>query len=239
MIESKGDGSSVHNRILAALPVKEYKRLLPQLELVELRLGKVLYQPSEPIRHVYFPNRGAISLVVMMEDGTQVEIGLIGNEGMLGLAVALGTDSTPHLAVVQIAGEAMKMSIETLREEVKRCSPLYHALLRYAEALFIQTAQTAACNRHHHLDSRLARWLLMSQDRAKSENIGLTQELIATMLGVRRAGVTVAAATLREAGIIRYSRGKIHILNRERLEKAACECYVVVRNELDRLLMPA
>jgi CRP-like cAMP-binding protein len=133
----------------------------------------------------------------------------------------------------------MKMSVETLKEEVKRCSPLSQMLLRYAEALFIQTAQTAACNRHHHLDSRLARWLLMSQDRVKSDDIGLTQEFIATMLGVRRAGVTVAAAALREAGIIRYSRGKIHILNRARLEQASCECYDIVRDELERLLMPA
>lgn len=239
MIEYKEAHPPLRNRLLARLPAADFDRLLPELELVEIRRGEVLYLPDEPIRHVYFPNVGTISLIVVMESGAQAEIGIVGNEGMLGLPVVLGAGSSPHLAVAQIADSAMKMSVEALRAEIDQCSPLYRLLLRYADALFIQTAQIAACNRLHHLDGRLARWLLMSQDRMKSDQLQSTQEFIATMLGVRRAGVTAAATALQEAGTISYSRGKILILNRKHLEKASCECYKVVGKELDSLFSRA
>jgi CRP-like cAMP-binding protein len=239
MIESKEALHPLRNRILAGLPIADFERLLPELELVELRYGEVLYQSDEPIRHVYFPNLGTISLIVVMENGAQAEVGIVGGEGMLGLSVVLGAESSPHLAIAQIPDNAMKMSVKALRAEVAQGNPLYRLLLRYAEALFIQTAQIAACNRLHHLDGRLARWLLMSQDRLKSDRLQSTQEFIATMLGVRRAGVTAAATALQEAGVISYSRGTIHILNRKHLEKASCECYKVVEKELDRLFTPA
>jgi CRP-like cAMP-binding protein len=224
------------NRILAALPADEYKRLLPQLEDVELRLGAVLSRPDETIQHVYFPRRGSISVVVVLEDGSQVEVGVVGNEGMFGMPVVLGTDSAPFLAVVQVADGASRMRSDALKEELSRGGRLQHILLRYGQAFFTQAAQNAACNRRHHVDGRLARWLLMCQDRAKSDELELTHEFLSIMLGVRRAGVTVAAAKLEEQGLITNTRAHVHILDRAGLEKFSCECYRVVQREFDRLL---
>jgi CRP-like cAMP-binding protein len=224
------------NQILAALPAEEYERILPNLEQFELKLGDVLYRPGERIEHVYFPHRGTISVISMMEDGSQVEAGVVGNEGMFGLPVVLGTDSAPFLAIVQIADGASRIKTDVFREELVRGGRLQKLLLRYGQAFFVQVAQTAACNRRHHVDGRLARWLLMCQDRAKSDELGLTHEFLSIMLGVRRAGVSVAASKLQEKGLIRYTHGHLRILDRGGLEGYSCECYGVVKKEYDRLL---
>ncbi|MDT5123215.1 MAG: hypothetical protein QOC96_2697 [Acidobacteriota bacterium] len=224
------------NHILASLSAEEYERLLPHLEQVELRLGEILSRPDEPIEYAYFPQSGTISVIVLMEDGSQVEIGIVGNEGMFGLPIVLGTTSAPLQAIVQIAGQALRIKASVLREKAANGGQLHQLLLCYTQAFFIQTAITAACNRVHHLDGRLARWLLMCQDRAQTDELQLTHEFIATMLGVRRAGVSVAANKLQAAGLISYRRGDIHILDREGLEAYSCECYGVVRRELARLL---
>jgi CRP-like cAMP-binding protein len=228
--------NSKDNQILAALPAEEMERLLPHMEEVELRLGDVISRPEEPIRYVYFPHRGAISVISVLEDGSEVEVGVVGNEGMYGMPVALGTDTSPFLAIVQLADGATRISAEVFREEVDRCGRLYKLLLRYGQAFFVMVAQNAACNRRHDIDGRLARWLLMSQDRVKSDDLELTHEFLAIMLGTRRAGISVAANKLKGQGLINYRRGRIHIEDRQGLEAHSCECYRVVKKEFDRLL---
>jgi CRP-like cAMP-binding protein len=228
--------SPLHNSILDALSVEDCKLVFLHLERVELRLGEILSQPEEAIEYVYFPQSGTISVVTLMEDGSQVEVGVIGNEGMFGLPVVLWTDSAPLQAMVQISGHALRLKASVLREELKDCGDFQKALLRYAQACFIQTAMNAACNRIHHLDGRLARWLLMCQDRANADNLPLTHEFISTMLGVRRAGISVAAQKLQAEGFIDYTRGNIRIRDRKGLESYSCECYGIVKREFDRLI---
>jgi CRP-like cAMP-binding protein len=224
------------NRILAALPAEEMERLLPHLEEVRLDLGDVISRPDEKLEYVYFPKRGTISVCAIMEDGAQVEVGVIGNEGMYGLPVFFKTNTAPLQAMVQLPDGALRMSAEAFIREVEECEHLRNLLLHYAQAFFIQAAQTAACNRLHPIEGRLARWLLMCQDRTKSELLQLTHEFISMMLGVRRAGVSTTAGKLKDTGIIDYQRGFIRIRDRRGLEKISCECYGVVRKEFDRLL---
>jgi CRP-like cAMP-binding protein len=224
------------NRILRALPPAEYERLSVYLEQVEMPLGEVLYHPNEPISHVYFPNRGTVSVVCKFEDGKSVEAGMVGNEGMFGVCVFLGSVSTPLEAVVQLPGDALRMRADVLQKEFKRGEHLQDLLLRYTQAFIIQIAQTAACNRAHPIDGRLARWLLMCQDRAHSPELQLTHEFIAMMLGTRRAGVSEAAGKLQDEGIIKYKRGHVSVLDREELEGKSCECYPIVEKEFERLL---
>lgn len=228
--------STSANRILNALSSEEYKRLAPDLEPVKLLPGEVLYNPGEPITHIYFLNRGTVSVVSVFEDGESVEVGMVGNEGMFGINVFLGDLATPLQAIVQLPGDAFRMSAEVLKREFKKCGQLQDLLLRYTQAFIIQIAQTAACNRAHPLEGRLARWLLMCQDRAHSEKLNLTQEFIATMLGTRRAGVTVAAGELQQASLISYKRGHITINDRSGLEAVSCECYLIVKKEFERVL---
>jgi CRP-like cAMP-binding protein len=227
------------NRILNGLSPEEYQRLSPHLESVELLLGEVLYRPNEPVTHVYFPLRGTVSVVCVFEDGKSVEAGMVGNEGMFGVSVFLGSITSPLEAIVQLPGEALRMRADVLREEFKRGGHLQDLLLRYTQTLIIQIAQTAACNRAHPIDGRLARWLLMCQDRAQASDLQVTHEFIAIMLGTRRAGVSEAAAKLQDMGAIRYRRGHLHILERSKLEKQTCECYLIVKREFTRLLGPA
>lgn len=224
------------NRLLAALPPEEYQHLSPQLELVSLELAQILYQPSEPIDYVYFPHRSLISLVMVLQDGSTAEVGLVSSKGMVGVPVILGSSMSFNLAIVQIPGDAMRMPADCLKTEFKRGGALQMLLLSYVQALLTQVSQTAACNRLHRLEARLARWLLLVQDAIESDELQLTQEFIAQMLGVRRSGVTVAAGALQQAGLIHYNRGKITILDRKGLESFSCECYRVIEDEFDRLL---
>lgn len=224
------------NRILSALTPAEYERLIPRLDYVSLPLGQVLYRPDERILWVYFPLGGTISLTVLMEDGSEAEAGVIGSEGMLGLPVVLGTHQTPLRAMVQVPGSGLRMRAEVLEGEVSRGGRLHCLLLRYAQAFYVQTAVTAACNRLHTLDGRLAKWLLTTRDRAQSDELQLTQEFMGMMLGVRRAGVTQAAVKLQGEGLIRYRRGNVSIVDVPGLEGASCECYRIIRKEYDRLL---
>lgn len=224
------------NRLLAALPSQEYQRLLPQLETVDLELEQVLYQPGEAIDYVYFPHRSLISLVMVLQDGSTAEVGLVGDSGMVGVPVILGSDISFNLAIVQIAGNAMRLRADRLKAAFKQGGALQALLLRYVQALLSQVSQTAACNRLHSIEARLARWLLLAQDAVDADQLQLTQEFIAQMLGVRRAGVTVTASALQQAGLIHYSRGKITILNRQGLQAVACECYRLIEDEHDRLL---
>lgn len=226
----------LQNRLLAALPIEEYQRLIPHLELVSLSRSQVLYDVEESITHVYFLNQALASLITILANGSVVEVGVVGNEGMVGLPVCWGGNTTTHQAMVQIPGTAMKMKAEHLKTEFNRGGKLQSLLLRYTQALFTHTSQSAACNRIHTLEERLARWLLLVKDRMQSNELPLTQEFLSHMLGVRRSGVTVAANTLQQAGMIRYSRGKITILEPESLEATSCECYGVVKNEFVRLL---
>ncbi len=222
-------------RVLAALPAEEYQRLVPHLELVELSVRQVLYNPEEPITHVYFPNQGIVSLVSTMEDGSTVEVGLVGKEGMVGMPVLWGGKSTTNQAFVQVPGFGMRIKASLLKTEFERGGALQSLLLLYTQALYTQISQGLACNSQHTINERLARWLLSVADVIQSNEFPLTQEFIAQMLGVRRSGVTVAAGTLSKAGMIRYTRGRITILNREELEATSCECYRVIRNEFARL----
>lgn len=224
------------NRILSAAPREEYERLLPHLEYVEMPRGLVLHEAGVHMSHVYFPYSGTISVVVQMEDGDQAEVGVVGREGMLGLPLVLGTDTAPLKAFAQVTGGAIRMTAEKFREEVGRRGGLYVLLLRYAQAFFVQTAQTAACNRLHPMEGRLPKWLLTTRDLAESDDLNLTHEFVATMLGVRRAGVTEALGALRSQGLIDHSRGHITILDAEGLGRASCECYGVVRDEYERLV---
>lgn len=227
---------ATRNRILNALTRPEYERLSLHLEPVKLWPGDVLYHPEEPITHVYFPSRGTVSLVSVFEDGGSVEVGMVGNEGMFGVNVFLGSAGTPLEAVVQLPGEALRMRADVLCKEFRKAGQLQDLLLRYTQAFIAQIAQNAACNRAHHVDGRLAKWLLMCQDRAHSKELELTHEFIATMLGTRRAGITEGAGRLQEAGLIRYRRGQITITDRAGLEAKSCECYPVVKKEFDRLV---
>jgi CRP-like cAMP-binding protein len=228
--------SPLQNHLLAALPVQEYKLLLPNLELVTLPLGKVLYESGNELNHVYFPTDSIVSLLYVMLDGASAEIGVVGNEGIIGVALFMGGQTMPNRAVVQSAGHAYRLKGQLLKLEFNRAAELQHLLLRYTQALLTQMAQTAVCNRHHSLDQQLCRWLLLSLDRLPSNQLVMTQELIANMLGVRREGVTEAAGKLQKAGLIRYQRGHITVLDRAGLEARSCECYSVVKNEFDRLL---
>lgn len=224
------------NQILAALPPAEYRRLASHLKPVDLISGEILLEVNEPIKKIYFPQRAMISLVSIMMDGSTTEIGLIGNEGMIGLTAILGGYSTTSRTIVQISGSALEVSAEVVLQEFQRGEKLQKLLLLYTQALLTQVSQSAACNRQHHIEERLARWLLSVQDCILKDELPLTQEFIANMLGTRRSGVTVAAGILQQAGIIRYSRGKITILNQQALEETACECYHLVQNEFIRLL---
>jgi CRP-like cAMP-binding protein len=198
-------------------------------------VGEVLYRPDEPITHVYFPVRGTVSVVSVFEDGSQVEVGMVGNEGMFGVCVFLGSISTPLLAQVQVAGEGYKMRADVLQGEFAKCGLLHDVLLRYTQAFLTQVAMGAACNRAHQVEQRLAKWLLMCQDRSHSSDLKLTHEFISTMLGIRRAGVTEAAGMLKNAGVISYERGRITVLDREGLEARSCECYPLLKKEFGRL----
>jgi CRP-like cAMP-binding protein len=224
------------NRILNALPPEEYGRLSAYLEPVSLPLGEVLCHPDEPISHVYFPTKGTVSIVSTFEDGMSVEVGMVGNEGMFGVCVFLGSITTPLLAQVQIPGEGFRMRADVLKREFKKCGQLQDLLLRYTQAFITQIAQTAACNRAHPIEGRLAKWLLMCEDRANSKKLQLTHEFIATMLGARRAGVTEAAGGLKTKGLIDYRRGHVSIINRKGLESVTCECYPIVKKEFARLI---
>lgn len=226
----------IENRLLAALPAEEYQRLVPHLERVELSVNQVIYEPFEPIRHVYFPHQALVSLISTMSDGSTVEVGVVSNEGMVGIPVFLGGNTTTTRAFVQVPDSSTRMEATRLLAEFNRGGPLQSLLLRYTQALHTQVSQTAACNRLHTVESRLARWLLMVSDRMQSDQFPLTQEFIAQMLGCRRSGVTEAAGTLSQAGMIRYTRGRITILNREAMDAASCECYGVIKDEFARLL---
>jgi len=232
-----GDSNDpLQNHLLRALPALEAERLLPHLEFVPMPLGNVLYESGSQLRYVYFPTTSIISLLYVMEDGASAEIAVVGNEGMVGVALFMGGETTPSRAVVQSAGHAYRLKGQILKEEFRRAAGLQHLLLRYTQALLTQMAQTAVCNRHHSVDQQLCRWLLLSLDRLPTNKLTMTQELIANMLGVRREGVTEAAGKLQAAGLINYSRGHITVLDRPRLEVQACECYQVVKKEFDRLL---
>jgi CRP-like cAMP-binding protein len=224
------------NHLLAALPESDYARLAPHLELIPMKLGDVLYEPGVRLRYVYFPTTSIVSLLYVMEDGASAEIAIVGNEGILGISLFMGGETTPSRAVVQSAGYGYRLKAQLLKNEFGRFGPLLHLLLRYTQALITQMAQTAVCNRHHSVDQQLCRWLLLSLDRLASNELSMTQELIANMLGVRREGVTEAAGKLQDAGLIRYRRGRITVLDRPRLEARSCECYQVVKTEFDRLL---
>jgi CRP-like cAMP-binding protein len=224
------------NRILNALTRPEYESLAAHLESVTLSSKEVLYRPDQAITHVYFPNRGVVSVVSVFEDGQTVEVGMVGNEGMFGVSVFLGSVSTPLEAVVQLPGDALRMRSEVLKSEFQKGGILQDMLLRYTQAFITQIAQTAACNRAHPIDGRLAKWLLMCADRAHSGRLELTHEFIATMLGSRRAGITEASCQLKSAGLIDYTRGKVTITDREGLEALSCECYPIMKKEFVRLV---
>ncbi|APC00009.1 Crp/Fnr family transcriptional regulator [Polynucleobacter asymbioticus] len=218
------------------MPDPEWERLLPHIEPVSLPLGKVLYEPGTKMTHLYFPSTAIVSLLYALENGSSAEIAIVGNEGVVGISIFMGGDSTSSRAVVQSAGEGYRIKSSILKDEFNRAGPVMHLLLRYTQALITQMSQTAVCNRHHTLDQQFCRWLLLSLDRLTSNELIMTQELIANMLGVRREGVTEAALKVQKAGFIKYARGHITILDRLGLEKRTCECYQVVKTEYDRLL---
>lgn len=229
----------LQNHLLAALSAEDYARLAPHLELVPMPLGDVLYEPGIQLKHVYFPTNCIVSLLYVMEDGASAEIAVVGNEGIIGIALFMGGESTPSRALTQSAGYAYRLKAQVLKDEFNRFGPVMHLLLRYTQALITQMAQTAVCNRHHSVDQQLCRWLLLSLDRLKSNDLTMTQELIANMLGVRREGDTEAAGKLQSDGLISYQRGHISVLDRPGLEARCCECYAVVKKEFDRLLPEA
>lgn len=224
------------NHLLDALLATDYNRLFPNLEFVKLPLGQVLYESGQQLKYVYFPTTSIISLLYVMENGASAEIAIVGNEGILGISLFMGGETTPSRAVVQSAGEGFRLKGDILKSEFNRAGPVQRLLLRYTQALITQMAQTAVCNRHHSVEQQLCRWLLLSLDRLASNEITMTQELIANMLGVRREGVTEAARKLQAAGLIEYSRGHIKVTDRPMLEKRSCECYDVVKVEFERLL---
>jgi CRP-like cAMP-binding protein len=225
-----------NNQLLASLPDADWKRWLPLLERVEMPLGEVLYESGVTLEYVYFPLTAIVSLLYVMENGSSAEIAVVGNEGIVGISLFMGGESTPSRAVVQSAGVGCRLKAHLIKSEFNRSGPVLHLLLRYTQALITQMAQTAVCNRHHSLDQQLCRWLLLSLDRLQGTELVMTQELIANMLGVRREGVTEAALKLQKAALIQYARGHITVLDRKGLEARTCECYAVVKREYDRLL---
>ena len=235
-VAARGLPSPHQNHLLDALPASDYARVASHLELIPMKLGDVLYESGATLRYVYFPTTSIISLLYVMEDGASAEIAIVGNEGLLGISLFMGGDTTPSRAVVQSAGFAFRLKAQLLKDEFARFGPTMHLLLRYTQALITQMSQTAVCNRHHSVDQQLCRWLLLSLDRLQSNELSMTQELIANMLGVRREGVTEAAGKLQKAGLIRYQRGRITVVDRPGVEARSCECYQVVREEFDRLL---
>lgn len=224
------------NKLLAALPPEIFQRLQPHLELVPLKLGASIYESGGKQAYVYFPADSIVSLLYVMKDGASAEIAIVGSEGLVGISLFMGGETTPSRAVVQSAGRAYRLRAKLLKAEFEFGGALQHLLLRYTQALITQMAQTAVCNRHHSIEQQLCRWLLLSADRLPTNVLTMTQELIANMLGVRREGVTASAGKLQEAGLIHYSRGRITILDRAKLERRVCECYAVVKKEFDRLL---
>lgn len=224
------------NHLLAALPENEWLRWMPLLERVDLALGQVLYESGVTMSHVYFPTNAIVSLLYVTESGASAEIAVVGREGVVGIALFMGGGSTPSRAVVQSAGQGWRLRGVAMQEAFNRSHPVMHLMLRYTQALITQMSQTAVCNRHHSLDQQLCRWLLLSLDRLEGDELLMTQELIANMLGVRREGVTEAALSLQRDGLIRYARGRIKVLDRPGLENRTCECYAVVKKEYDRLL---
>jgi CRP-like cAMP-binding protein len=235
-LAASGTHTSTQNDLLAALPAADYQRLLPDLELVALPLGMVVYESGGKLDYVYFPTDCIVSLLYVLRDGASAEIAVVGHDGLVGIALFMGGESTPSRAVVQSAGSAYRLASQVLKREFEHSGPLQHLLLRYTQALITQMAQTAVCNRHHSVEQQLCRWLLLSLDRLSSNELSMTQELIANMLGVRREGVTEAAGRLQKDGLIHYSRGHIQVLDRPKLEERVCECYAVVKRESDRLL---
>ena len=231
------DRHSPHqNHLLGAMPAYAYERVAAQLELVPLGLGDVLYEPGVQLRYVYFPTTAIVSLLYVMENGSSAEIAIVGNEGILGISLFMGGETTPSRAVVQSAGFGYRLKAQFLKNEFGRFGPFLHLLLRYTQALITEMAQTAACNRHHSIEQQLCRWLLLTLDRLPSNELIMTQELVASVLGVRREGITEIAGKLQRAGLIRYRRGHIAVLERSGLEAGACECYAVLKKELGRLL---
>jgi CRP-like cAMP-binding protein len=224
------------NKLLAALPEENWERWESQLTIIDLKLGQVLYESGGRMDFVYFPIDAIVSLLYVLESGASTEIAIVGNEGIVGISLFMGGETTPSRAVVQSAGKCLRLSAKSLTTEFRDSLPVMHLLLRYTQALITQMTQTAVCNRHHSIDQQLCRWLLISIDRLVGNHLLMTQDLIANMLGVRREGVTVAAKALETAGLIKYTRGKIEIINRVGLEKRSCECYAVVKKEYDRLL---
>jgi CRP-like cAMP-binding protein len=224
------------NQLLSALPEAQWARWFPQMESVDMPLGKVLYESGSRLTHVYFPTTSIVSLLYVMEDGASAEIAVVGNEGIVGISLFMGGESTPSRAVVQSGGRGLRLNASLMLQEFNQAGPVLHLLLRYTQALITQMSQTAVCNRHHSLDQQLCRWLLLSLDRLHSDELVMTQELIANMLGVRREGVTEAAGELQRAGLIQYRRGHITVMDRAGLERRSCECYAVVKKEYDRLL---
>ena len=224
------------NHLLSALPAAEFARLAPHLELVPMPLGEMLYEPDEKLLHAYFPTTAIVSLHYVMESGVSAESAGVGNEGVVGISLFMGGDTTPSSAVVQTAGHAYRLDGRLLKQEFNRGSLMQQLMLRYTQALITQMSQTAACNRHHSVEQQLCRWLLLTLDRVSSRELIMTQELVASMLGVRREGITEAAGKLQQAGFIRYRRGHIAVLDRSGLETRVCECYAVVKKELSRLL---
>ena len=232
---SAGDHNPHQNHLLDALPKRDYNRLAPHLELIPMTLGEVLYEPGVKLHYVYFPTTSIVSLLYVMEDGASAEIAIVGNEGMLGISLFMGGTPRPAMRSCKVRAW-LRLKAQLLKDEFGRFGPTMELLLRYTQALITQMAQTAVCNRHHSVDQQLCRWLLLSLDRLASNELTMTQELIANMLGVRREGVTEAAGKLQDDGLIRYQRGRITVLDRQRLEARSCECYQVVKTEFDRLL---
>jgi len=230
------NSSPVQNRLLNELPSAQQQRWFPDLELVDMPLGEVMYEAGATLTHVYFPTTSIVSLLYVMENGASGEIAVVGNEGIVGVSLFMGGGSTPSRGVVQSAGKGYRLSAQLMKEEFDKAGPVLHLLLRYTQALITQMSQTAVCNRHHSLDQQLCRWLLLSLDRLQGNELVMTQELIANMLGVRREGVTEGAVKLQKAGLIKYARGHITVLDRKGLEMRSCECYAVVKKEYDRLL---
>lgn len=225
----------LQNHLLAALPAKAQQRLFPHMQVVDFPLGKVLYESGDTLSHVYFPTNAIVSLLYVMESGASAEISVVGNEGLVGIAVFMGGESTTNRAIVQSAGSAFSLSSQRFRNEFNSYTDMRMLMLRYTQALITQMAQTAVCNRHHSIDQQLCRWLLLSLDRLSGNHLIMTQELIANMLGVRREGVTESAGKLQDLGVIEYRRGQITVLDRPKLEQLSCECYAVVKKETDRL----
>jgi len=228
--------SPVQNHLLAYLPAAEQQRWFPKLECVDMPLGQVMYEAGVTLKYVYFPTTAIVSLLGVMENGASAEIAVVGNEGIVGVSLFMGGDSTPSRGVVQSAGKGYRLAAQLMKNEFNKAGPVLHLLLRYTQALITQMSQTAVCNRHHSLDQQLCRWLLLSLDRLQGNELVMTQELIANMLGVRREGVTEGALKLQKAGLIRYVRGHITVLDRKGLERRSCECYAVVKREYVRLL---